>query len=1127
MPHYFTASDASMIASQAGDIANLLPEPENVPGRSPETEKDLSKWKIEELAQQMFMIGVQHPVQKQKIDGQSYEPYPEKAVEEMLPYIEELGKRCRGYLDNPEYGAEKRPVLNAYLKNVGIKTEMCEKGVNFDRTLIDHGMAGQVATLQLMDTVLPKVDKLSAEERKNTLDAYEKKAKEGPFFDLIHNGLDQMQITGEYEAARLDEKHPMTVSERAGFEERAKNKLTEIHEGIQKIYQCLDDEKFKLEDYPYMNTKTVQNLKESRGLPNAKTCALRERALLEGGDHMEDYRKTYHMNHLVASIENDAEKMYKVLPDAKLQTNEKVMEWMTLLDQVKDQGRDLDTQPDKISKIKEDLAKQGITMNAYIQGMQEKLMEGAAELKADPTISEAERQFFAYAETRLAEEKKDHGVSKAETEKAKDYISTRAKKETAEILESKKADLELDRELTENGYGMPERWQPQESTELMTEMDITNLVGATVKMKGIIGEKGARYVGEFTTKMNHSELGQNGTFQYYGIGNGFVRQYSEAAMDELTGEVIHPAEEMRTLLQDMNRDARQAMTETPSGNKLQRAMQGYVESLTREALDHKEPIIDRGKDAFQSYANGMWANITEPGEGRNLKWPEAERLDAKFGFGTIMQDCVTLHEINRSSTQRETAGIVDAAKEQKERELYGKLLDRVEKNAQKILDTPEADRPEIAGLFDATNQKNAKIDIFEDRGVKIVVNTAKDYREGLKNGWPIHELPLHSAVKHYAELYERAMNLMDPEMAAGMKKSVDALKETLNRDIGGLNEKEKSDFFKGLSESVTDINRQKAEMMQNPVISQEAMSKLSHSGVKTGNGTGRDISNGILPDALVQAAQNSMKRAVTMGQARPQELAGLQTEMQRNSLEDATLMMNRTGEAYSFVAKAQFKYQQMYKELQSLKKSGEKNSEYFQNMEKALKTLSGMDGKKSPAQLTEAYRAMEDAAQTYVDKRSGFFSAWSKNGKDRRSFASRLAEQACQDRKELQSMVQRDDRLPNVPGQDGYLEAIRSARNGVRGPLNEHESLESQLLRYSNAVEQFTPPKMAMENNMQKQKDTGALNAIKQKQPDKQAEKEKAAQKAQEAQKKETQKEAKKEVKKELVKQPAKGVGKK
>ena len=1115
MPHYFTASNASDISFKTNDISNLLPEPEKVPGRGPETENDLTKWKIEELGQQIFMIGVKYPVEKQSIGGQPYEPYPEEAVEEMLPYIEELGKRCKGYLDNPEYGAEKRPVLNAYLRSVQLNADMCQKGIDFARILNEHSQAGHVATLQLMDNVVPKVEGLSTEERKNTLDAYENKVKEAPFFDLIHKGLDHMEIAGEYEIARQDEKHPMTVSERTAFEERDKNKLTEIHEGIGKVYQCLEDPDFKLEDYPYMDTKTVQNLKETRGLPSAKSHALRERALLLGGEHIEDYQKVYELDHLMTSIGNDAERLYNILPDAKLQTNEKMIEWMTLLDQVKEQSKDLDTQPDKLGRIKENLAKEGVTLDGYRLGMQEKLLEGAAELKADPALSDTERKFFEDVEKKLTDAKKETTVPRAEIEKAKEIIGESAKKETAEILADKKEDLELDRELLENGYVMPEHVQLSETTELLTNTDTVFMMGPITKMGAVLGKKNNWDYVKDMAKLDMSEQGENGIYQYYAGGAGYGRQYCEAVVDDVSGEVIHPAQEVRTLLQDMNRDVRDAKKATPTANKLQRAMQNYAECLSREALEQKEPVVERGKDGMMFTANGLWASLTMPGTRKNLSWPETEKLDAKFGIGTIMQDCVSMHEIFRSSMQRETAGRVDAAKEQKERELYGKLLDRVEKTAMKICNTPEEERQQSAGLFDSSEKKGIGLDLFGERGVKVQAMSARGYREGLNKGWPIHELPVYSAMKNYLSKCEDELQLIDPELAAGMKASLDTLQEKMKKDISGLDEKEKADFFKGLSDGAYDLNRQREELMKNPAVSEEAKKELSRYAVKNLASDGREVCKEALPDILTQAAQNSMKRAVTLGQARPQELGRLQTKAQKNALEDATLMMNRTAEAYTYVAKAQFKYRQMYKELQSLKKKGEKNSEYFQNMENALKTLAGMDGTKTPAQLNEAYKAMEDVAQTYVDKRSGFFSAWSSNGKNRKNLASRLVEEAKQDRKALRTMVRQNDELPEVKGETMHQAAVRNARNGIRGRLYEHESLQSQLLRYSNAVEQYTPPKMTMENTMEKQKDAGALNAMKQKQADK----EKATQKAQEAQKKESKTEAKTETKKNAEKE--------
>ena len=90
----------------------------------------------------------------------------------------------------------------------------------------------------------------------------------------------------------------------------------------------------------------------------------------------------------------------------------------------------------------------------------------------------------------------------------------------------------------------------------------------------------------------------------------------------------------------------------------------------------------------------------------------------------------------------------------------------------------------------------------------------------------------------------------------------------------------------------------------------------------------------IAEDVLTGVAQNQMKRAITQGLAEPHELSGLMTEAQKRAAEDAQRMQERVGAAYQHMNKSQFAYQAMLKKLQNLKKEGEDNSDYFDNMER-------------------------------------------------------------------------------------------------------------------------------------------------------------------------------------------------
>ena len=266
MPYYLTASNVSGMAMRVTEIMALLPEKENVPGRSPETENDLSKWTMEELSQELFMQSVQHPAEKEILDGGSgtIEPMSPEAAELCKPYMQELGRRCQEYLKNPEYSAEKRPALNAYLRESAMEAQMADAGIDFDRIIHQNSTAGHYASRQLMDTISPNTKGMNEQQRRETLDAYEQKIKEGPFFDLIHKGLDHTQTAGEYQIALQDKEHPMTEESRKAFETKLKDQLAQLQQGIGKAMDCLNSDEFKLEDYPYMNKKTVENLKETR-----------------------------------------------------------------------------------------------------------------------------------------------------------------------------------------------------------------------------------------------------------------------------------------------------------------------------------------------------------------------------------------------------------------------------------------------------------------------------------------------------------------------------------------------------------------------------------------------------------------------------------------------------------------------------------------------------------------------------------------------------------------------------------------------------------------------------------------------------------------------------------------------
>ena len=609
-------------------------------------------------------------------------------------------------------------------------------------------------------------------------------------------------------------------------------------------------------------------------------------------------------------------------------------------------------------------------------------------------------------------------------------------------------------------------------------------------MTGVLQDpkKGTKYM-EFSSVAGMSGLGDKNAYNYFGkLGNMQAQAFQDTAereLDEGGVEIVHPNREMKKMLADMNRDVREKKQQVPEANKLQHAMLNYVESFSREALEQKEPGTNRGKDAMGKFANSLWANITEPGTGKNVNWAEAEKINQQFGLGTLMQDCVSLHEIFRANAQRDGAGQVDPAKEQKERELYGKLLDRVSKTADKIINTPEEKRGEITGLFDSTNAGNAALDIFGDRGVGVAKNTAEGYKRGLEHGWPISELPVYTALEHFAEQCKRGHDLAGAELdnsdstLNGLRRGYEALQKSLDKDISGMNDKEKSDFFRELSNQAANLEESRKKMAEygkTGKLSPEIKKIFDSDAVSTGYGGGNAVKTEGLEDILTGVAQNSMKRAVTQGQAQPQELAGLMTKAQKNALEDATLMMNRSGDAYNHATRRQYDYQQMLEELKSLKKEGKSNSDYFDNMEKALQTLSGMNGKNSPKDLVSAYDTLQEAAQTYYDERGGLFSSWRDNGKKRRDLAGRLAEQARADKEAMQGFMNQSDPLSKNDGMTQYQKDVVDLRNEQRGKLNPNESLESQMVRYNDIVAKNTPQKS--ENTKQRKRVEGGLQGL-------------------------------------------------
>ncbi len=1063
MPHYLTQGRLSDIVTNIDFIKQLLPEKENVPGRA-NNESDLSKWSMDELAMECFSIMVQSKVQTEELTSVEgvMQPYPPEEVEKILPMLEELDKRCKGYLENPDYSAEKRPVLNAYLKDTQLSTEMTLSGVDFDRMIHLQAKGGFVATRMLMDVVAPKTAGMDDAQRKEALDQYEKNVKEGPYFDLIHAGLDNMRLAGQYEIARQDSKNPMTEETKQDFTQRMRDSQDDLQTKYENVLSDVYKSSFDLEKHPYMNKKTVDNLKESRGLKTGVDRTVREKALLIAGENIEAFPTIFAVEQYANAFENELKNLgISSIPGQ--QEKEELADLIATIRQAQELGFGTDSNPEKLKNLKEDLEKNGTTLQAYTRALQERMNRQAQALLEGASEKEA-KAFEMLIKRTSAEGHFDPNVTLQDITNAERYIGER----NMDIIQKNREDEKLDRELEANGYGVPQNWKaPEDAAEPMSYSSGIFLEGAMTKHAGITNGK----LGADTSKKYFElsymvrNLEDVPMYMPYGGGITTTTNYYPRVVETEDGKVIHAEKEWRDMLKHTNQTVREVLNTVPKDSKLQRAMLNYMESVTREALDPKGQESNNGKDALMSIANGFFANITEPGQGRNLNWADTEKLDQKYKFSELIQDCVTIHEIGRNSSQRHRNGIVDPEKEQKERELTYRLLDRLEKNAETLMNLPEAEQKGLSGLFDKTNQTNLHLDILGKRGtVPSIKQTAAAYRTALDKGWPLQEASLYIGLNQYLVMGRDKMQFFSEEQKGDYSRRLDQLEEVLQKDVSKLDEKGKADHFHNLSQIMTEVVTEHKKMKADHKLDGEQLTEWQTlRSTKCGHGGGKSVLIEALPDILDEAAQNMMKRAVSLGQAQPKDVTALQTKLQKNQLEDATLMLNRTGDAYKRAAQSQFFYQEMLTELQSLKKEGREDSDYFKDMENALKTVAGMNGKNTPKELLEAYEVLEDAAANYKEHRSGIhiFSSWRENGKKRRDLSERLTEMAKADREAMSDTIQRSDPIKKPDHKmSEYEENIYELRNANRGKVHMLEPLESQMLRWNSLTELNKMPKL-------------------------------------------------------------------
>ena len=1084
------------------DILKLLPEQETRPGRSQATENDLSQWTMSDLADMITEINykkipvtVEHP----GVDGK-YQLTDPEAAEQLAPYMREAGKRLQEYLANPDYSAEKRPILNALLREAEILPRMMDSGISFSMAMITNGRSGLSASRQIMDVVYPKEENVNPEIRKKHLNEYEKQVQEGPFFKLVHIGLDHMELMGEYEKARQDKEHPMTAEQREAFENRVRETHTQMMQGIKEVADTLNDEKFNLEDYPYMNKVTVDNLKHNRALPAAQRRCAREVALLNAGLHLEDYNDIYSIEYNVNHLLDNA-RLKDILTDPAMQTDPEMMRFTALLEMGKDLTDGIIENPDKLAGLRDRLKEQGISLYAYTRALQHEIRDTAQKLSGNMQLSENERRFMEYAGNYMKENEVNyiHPVGTTALVNAGEYIKKTSKEMTEMVdglvSESKGQDRALDQEVQELGYSMPEGWQPgKDSAELISSKTVYELQGASVKMSGVLSdEKGKQYhsryndlTGTVTGLLKNKAALCNAT--------GVTSVYPKDVQIEEDGKMItiHPEEEMRQIMKDMNRDVREAAKKIPQANKLQHAMLDYVECFSREALELKEPVIDGGKDAMAALGNSYWANITEPGTGKNKKWEEVERVNEQFGYHHLIKDTTSMHEIYLQNVKRANAGEIDAAKEQKEREVYGKLLDRLKDTAQNILNTPEEERKKIIPLFDATNASNAALDIFGNRGMNVAIRTAEMYKRGLEKGWPVSELPAYAAMENFRDKIDRGLALLGKDREnTNLNGSFQRLDNMLNENLDHMNEYEKAHHFKHLAECVGEIVQETKKMAGLKNVPREAKEIWGTKSVQTGYGCGGEVPNEALPDLLTEAAQRSAKREMMSDDPLISRIDdSFMPESQKHQIDDAKLAQERVGRAIVAVSTMQSEYREMYKELQGLKREGHTDSSEFKAMEDALKKIAGMGGTNTPDEWTKACRELHDAAEAYNDAK-GFFSGWRSNGKARIDLASRLTEKAEKDKNTLDAFQAEKAEIPDAERDKSvYHGEVSDAREEIRNGLIRDESLNAQFMRHQNTIDRYTPEKQ-MEQQMYLKNQSKQQEKAKQREKELQAKKEK------------------------------------
>ncbi|MBR1470375.1 MAG: hypothetical protein IJ600_01880 [Lachnospiraceae bacterium] len=1147
-----------------GKLSDLLTNMNNLFALMPETEdqKDSGEKSLEELQTELLQLYAGCKGERKTLEGGRVSVLlSEEEAEKVMPVIKAIGERCREYLNKPGYSAAERPVLNAYLRDFALEVDMMDAGLDLEAVWNRQGAAGYASHLTLMDLKMPDTKGMDPEWRREALDAYEKSAVDGPLLKLIHQGLDQMQLAGEYQIAldqAAENKTPLQQDVRDDFNTRMRQGNAVLEKDILAVEEFVRDKDEVLKkNLPYMNSTVVDNFHMSRGLATQKNLITRENALLDAGFSMEEYYDVFGMEASGKTISANFNQ-FRIPESIEQQTHPGMSQFMTMYFMAKDMMQGLEENPEKLKGLKETLKKDGISLPAYNQALHAEMLDLTGKLVEDKTLGEPEKKFIERCKTVLERDKGyfKKTVGKNALDQVRDKIRPEIQKRADEVFQAHHDPL--DDEVKQAGLGAPENWRaPDVQKEPLTLMDITNLMGAATKMAGILEDgKGSGFFERFTTAGEYARNNIRTAYTYFNAAVISYRFEKTQQVENMDGELVevHPEQEMVSILKDMNSAASEKLKSLPETSHLQRTMLEYVEKKSREALDHDGMGIEQGKDAMEGYANGLWANITEPGHGKNLKWPEAEALNEKFGFHHLMKDSMDMHEIFVNSSKRSHAGISDPEKEKAERELYGKLLNRFEATAERILHSTEDEKKEIAGLFDATNAENTVVDLFGNRGVKLAANTARLYREGLDKGWPIHEIPTYAALHNYVSKIKEKTDGWEDVRLNAIKGRVAKLEEALEKgDILSLNEKEKADFFKGISDTLKEVNVERQavekafkprlqtlkmleadwptdkipktyadmlkyqETMQNelggmeggdlkdikdgiakldtalkehledirsldPVETEGYMAELSGiiSGINkergrlkenvevfgkeeiiTGVGAGNLVNLEALEDVLTLAAQNSMKSAVNQGLEHPEALQGLMTRQQKDSIEDAQIAANKATEAFKLVSERLADYKEMYKQLKGLKKEGHEDSEYFQDMEKALKGLAEMDaGKNTPQQFIDAFDTLQKASREYADQRGGFFSAWRSNGKQRKDLAEKLSVMAEADNGAFKGIVEKDDALENPESATKFQEKSMEVRDTTRGPLRLDEPLIDQLQHHVDAIERNRIPKM-------------------------------------------------------------------